>query len=156
MERTMASLSPCLASFGRYSLKRTPGALVAVSLKGPPLEWPGFRSKVSIWLGPPFIHSRMHERRRWGFAAVSAARASSQPDVEQPSTPAVDSRSHSRRLKDGRRDIDGLRLVVQEEFAAVEQRPEHIRQRLLRVVAGPAAVDKLCEPLALGGGRRAG
>jgi hypothetical protein len=53
------------------------------------LAWPGLRSKVSIWLGPPFIHNRMHERRRRGSDAAPAASASSQPDRDQPATPAL-------------------------------------------------------------------
>ena len=59
-----------LASFGRCSLILMPGDAVSISLNGPPLAWPGLRSKVSIWLGPPFIHSRMHDRLRCGFCAV--------------------------------------------------------------------------------------
>ncbi len=55
---------------------------VSISRKGPPLAWPGLRSKVSIWLGPPFIQSRMHDRRRCGWPAASAAMLSSQPDME--------------------------------------------------------------------------
>ena len=78
----MAMCFMCLAIFGRCSLILMPGTLVSISLNGPPLAWPGLRSKVSIWLGPPVIHSRMHERLRCGLAAVSAARASSQPDSE--------------------------------------------------------------------------
>ena len=72
----------CLATFGRCSLILMPGTLVAISLKGPPLAWPGLRSKVSIWLGPPFIHSRMHERLRCGSSAAAAASRPSQPDSE--------------------------------------------------------------------------
>src|SRR6476660_5704466 len=47
--------------------------------------------------GPPFIQSRMHERRRCGLVAASAAKAGSQPDRDPPSTPAVESFSQSRR-----------------------------------------------------------
>ena len=83
-----------------------PGTLVAMGLKGPPLAWPGLRSKVSSWLGPPLIHSRIQERLRWGWSAVSAARVSSQPDIEEPTTPAVDSRSQSRRDRDEIRVMD--------------------------------------------------
>src|SRR5262245_56273013 len=97
MERMTASLSPCLASFGRCSLKRTPGAFVAISLNGPPLACPGLRSKVSIWLGPPFIHKRMHARLRCGSFAAASAMRSSQPDIEKPTHPAAVSRSRSRR-----------------------------------------------------------
>jgi hypothetical protein len=82
MERTGTRWCIHFATLGRYSLIRMPGTEVAISLKGPPLVCPGFRSKVSIWLGPPFIHSKMHDRRRCGWAAASAARVSSQPDRE--------------------------------------------------------------------------
>src|SRR5207237_10673387 len=112
----MARSSVSRASPGRCSLIRRPGVAVAISRNGPPLAWPGFKSKVSIWLGPPFIHSRMHDRRRWALAAASAAKASSQPDIEEPSAPAVDTLSHSRRDRDGVRVIDGLRLVIQKEL----------------------------------------
>src|SRR5436190_7119169 len=43
----------------------------------------------------------MHERRRWGFLAASAANAGSQPDIDPPSTPAAESFSQSRREKVG-------------------------------------------------------
>src|SRR5262249_21437979 len=98
------------------SLIRMPGTLVSVAANGPPLAWPGFRSNVSIWLGPPLIHSRTHDRLRCGFAAASAASASSQPDDEQPTTPAADSRSQSRRdrperlLRDTRESSVGFGL----------------------------------------------
>src|SRR5947209_2838714 len=102
MDRITTDLSMKRATFGRCSLMRTPGAEVAISLYGPPLEVPGFKSKVSIWLGPPVIHRRMHERRRCGLAAVSAANASNQPEAEQPATPAAARRSQSRRDSSGR------------------------------------------------------
>src|SRR4051794_26544309 len=86
---------------------RTPGALVSIALKGPPLAWPGLRSKVSSWLGPPVIQSRMHERRRPGSPAASAARASIQPEVEVAATPAAARRSHWRRVNAGRRSESG-------------------------------------------------
>src|SRR5262245_2631053 len=74
-----------------------PGTLVAVSLNGPPLACPGLRSKVSSWLGPPAIHSRMHDRLRRGSVVARAARRPSQPDREGAVTPADDRFSHSRR-----------------------------------------------------------
>src|SRR5579875_1352379 len=98
-----------VARGGRCSLNLMPGTVVAISLKGPPLAWPGFKSKVSIWLGPPFIHKRMQARLRSGLAAAAAARFSSQPDIEAPSTPAADKRSHSRRVKcQSERDMGNL------------------------------------------------
>ena len=73
-------------------------AVVAIALYGPPLAWPGLRSNVSIWLGPPFIQSRMHDRRRCGLGAASAASVFIQPAGELTATPAAASRSHCRRL----------------------------------------------------------
>src|SRR5260221_2652737 len=94
MERMMASLSARLASWGKCSEKGMRATLVAISLNGPPLAWPGLRSQVSIWLGPPFIHSRMQARLRAGSLAVSAA---SQPDSDTPAALAAASRKKSRR-----------------------------------------------------------
>src|SRR5215831_18922338 len=96
MERRIAKCLALVARRGRCSLNFMPGTLVAISLEGPPFLWPGFKSKVSIWLGPPFIHNRIQARLRSELVAASARR-SSQPDIEQPSTPAADKRSHSRR-----------------------------------------------------------
>ena len=49
----------------------------------PPLTWPGLRSKVSIWLGPPFIHRRMQAFWRvGGLTAAWAATRSIHPDEE--------------------------------------------------------------------------
>src|SRR5438132_6747517 len=93
----------CLAILGRCSLILMPGTAVAISLNGPPLTVPGFKSNVSIWLGPPFIHRRMHERRRCGLLAAAAARFSSQPDMEKLTTPADVNVSHSRRDRVGMR-----------------------------------------------------
>ena len=82
MERTTAMRSVNLAIFGRCSLKRIGSAAVWISRKGPPLAEPGLRSKVSIWLGPPSIHKRTHDRLRRGSVARSAASAGSQPERE--------------------------------------------------------------------------
>jgi hypothetical protein len=86
-----------------------PGTLVAMGLKGPPFSWPGLRSKVSSWLGPPLIQSRMHERLRCGFWAASSANAFSQPDIEGPTAPAAVSLSQSRRERWGEWVMGGLR-----------------------------------------------
>jgi len=67
---------------GDTELPGIPGAAVWISLKGPPLACPGLRSKVSIWLGPPFIHSRIQARLRSGLAAAALASCSSQPETE--------------------------------------------------------------------------
>ncbi len=86
---------------GKCSLMRIPGTLVAISLNGPPLAWPGFRSNVSIWLGPPLIQSRMHAFLRCGCEARSSASRSSQPESEEPTAPAEVNRSQSRRESGG-------------------------------------------------------
>ena len=97
IERITAARSICLASLGRCSLIITPGADVAIALNGPPLACPGLGSKVSSWLGPPGIHSRMHDRLRSGCRRVSAANASIHPEAEQNDTPAA-IRNQSRRV----------------------------------------------------------
>src|SRR5262249_18534430 len=72
-----------------------------ISLYGPPLAWPGFRSKVSICEGPPLIHSRMHAFLRAGWAAAAWAKDSNQPETQGARTPAADSFSQSRRGRSG-------------------------------------------------------
>ena len=72
-----------------------------MALNSPPWAWPGLGSKVSIWLGPPVIQSRMHDLPRLGCLAASAARASIQPEVEKLTTPAAASRSIWRRDRSG-------------------------------------------------------
>src|SRR5207245_4666549 len=89
-----------------------PGTLVTIGLNGPAFSWPGFKSNVSSWLGPPLIHSKMQERFRCGFLAASSARAPSQPDVEQPTTPAEVSFGHSRRECGARNAERGVRNVI--------------------------------------------
>src|SRR5205823_10584157 len=59
------------------------------------------RSNVSVWLGPPDIHSKMQERTRC-LMPVAWANAPSQPEAEtpeMPATPAAESLSQSRREK---------------------------------------------------------
>src|SRR5262245_20159173 len=146
-----ASRSACLASKGKCSLMRTPGALVLISWNGPPFSRPGLRSKVSICEGPPFIHKRMHERLRFRSFAVPSARAFSQPDIEKPITPAADSVSHSRRERGGIAIGESPRLVVHFELRAVEQHPEDVGEggrlvlllRLLTVRERAALIDVL-------------
>src|SRR5437660_10871562 len=93
----MAILSPNLATPGKCSLICKPVALVLMGLNGPPLAWPGLRSHRSMVLGPPFIHSRMHERLRCGSLAAAAAKRSSQPDDEYAAKPAAASFRRPRR-----------------------------------------------------------
>src|SRR5262249_47167093 len=60
------------ASFGRCSLIRSPPIGVAVFLKGPPFLWPGLRSQVSVWLGPPAIQRTIHALVRFLSAAAAS------------------------------------------------------------------------------------
>src|SRR4051794_12444530 len=78
-----------------------PGAAVSIDLNGPPWAWPVLGSKVSVWLGPPVIQSRMHDFRRFGSSAAEAARVSIQPEAEAPMAPAEASRITWRRVNRG-------------------------------------------------------
>src|SRR5262245_51807658 len=100
-----AILSPNLATFGRCSEILRPGAWVWISLKAPPLAWPGLRSHRSMVLGPPFIHNRMHDRLRLRMGAAASASCPNQPETEEPRTPRADSLSQSRRDRRGVLDI---------------------------------------------------
>src|SRR5204863_9435492 len=130
MDRIIARWSASLAICEKCSLIWMPGTLVLIGLNGPPWACPGLRSKVSSWLGPPLIHSRMQERLRCGFLAASAASTFSQPDAEGPTTPAAASLSQSRR-EIWSRSMESPWSVVQQELRAVEQHPEHVGQGLL-------------------------
>src|SRR5262245_17317409 len=98
------------AIFGRCSLILTPGTAVAISLNSPPLAWPGLRSHRSMVLGPPFIHSRMHERLRFGRGAAASAIRGIHPDSEAPANPAVKSRRQSRR--ENSKDMEDLLMII--------------------------------------------
>ena len=89
IERTSAKCSAAAASLGRCSEMRRPGTLVAISLKLPPFSCPGFRSKVSIWLGPPFIHSNMQARLRGVTVSLSPARAARLGKADAPVTKKI-------------------------------------------------------------------
>src|SRR5262249_8919111 len=109
------------------SLILMPETLVSISLKMPPLSVPGLRSNVSIWLGPPFIHRRMHERLRFGFFAASSAKAGSHPDSEPPRTPAAANLRYSRR----EREIAIVDLL--DQFSLLAARRESAPGRKQRV-----------------------
>src|SRR5213080_642193 len=76
-----------------------PGTEVGIGLYGPPLSVPGFRSKVSLWLGTPSIQSRIHALCLTPLAAARAAGTFSQPDIDVAATPAPVSFRKSRREK---------------------------------------------------------
>src|SRR5207249_10669419 len=98
MPRTIARRSPNFVSCGRCSPILRPAALVAISLNGPPLAWPGLRSHRSMVDGPPFIHRRMHDRFRAGSLAAAVARGAIHPETEAAAL-AAPSRRKPRRLK---------------------------------------------------------
>src|SRR5262245_17097658 len=114
MLRMIAMWSMNRAIFGRCSLIWMPGTLVAIGLNGPPLAWPGLRSNVSSCEGPPLIHSRMQDLFGRAGKAAAWARSANQPETPQPSAPAADSFSQSRRDRTGA-DMQGLpeRIVGQ-------------------------------------------
>src|SRR5436305_1734554 len=84
MLRTTASRSARPASFGRCSHTWTPGTLVATGLNSPALGVPGFMSKVSVWAGPPAIHSRIQALR---YAVGGAAGQGAEVEPLQPLLP---------------------------------------------------------------------
>src|SRR5262245_53792019 len=138
----------CRATWGRCSLMRMPGTAVWISLNGPPLACPGLRSKVSIWLGPPAIHSRMHDRLRRGSFAAVEARALNQPESEPPASAAEVACSQARR-EQCRSAFAAMSvpcrraLVVVQELRTVEQRPEDVAERALAPGRGCAVVHVL-------------
>src|SRR5262245_4576410 len=99
MLRRMAACFISLANLGKCSLIWMPGTLVLIGLKVPALAVPGFMSKVSLWLGPPAIHRRMHDLGLAVWAAAPCARTLNQPDSDRPLTPAAASFRASRRFR---------------------------------------------------------
>ena len=59
-----------------------PGTAVSIALVSPPLAWPGLGLKVSNWLGPPRIQSRMQAMPR--LRSSSALHADQVGPVEAP------------------------------------------------------------------------
>src|SRR5262249_17653843 len=72
------------------------GGAVAFSWKGPRFWWPGLRSNRSMVLGPPFIHSRMHDRLRAGSFAAAFASGANHPDTLTPTLRAPTRRKYRR------------------------------------------------------------
>ena len=112
IERMTARSLACLASLGKCGPSSIPGTADWMGLKGPLLAWPGLGSNVSVWLGPPDIQRRMHDLRRLGCAAASAARASIQPEAEAPKAPAAASRIICRRVSCGARRFRRLMATL--------------------------------------------
>src|SRR5262245_48257366 len=137
MPRRMAPWFISLATLGKCSLISMPDTEVWIGLNSPALSVPGFMSKVSLWVGPPSIHSRMQALCLVPLSwAAWAARRSNQPLIETPANPAADSRKKSRRLRQvlnmnqllvkptGTRGFGGL--VIQSEFAAIQHGPQDV------------------------------
>src|SRR5579859_3232936 len=97
MPRRIAAWSISCASFGKCSLIWMLGTFVAIGLNSPPSLVPGFKSNVSLWLGPPSIHRRMHDLCLAPELAARLANTLSQPDNDTAETPAAVSFSRSRR-----------------------------------------------------------
>src|SRR4051812_34494409 len=102
MLRTTTPSCMCLAIFGRCSLIWISGADVWIGLNSPAPFEPGLRSNVSLWLGPPAIHRRMHDLALAvadGAAALARlARTCSHPDMDDAPTPIADSCRKRRRV----------------------------------------------------------
>src|SRR5262249_14505885 len=96
MLRMMPSSLAAAASFGRFSLIRSPATAVSVSFEGPPFLWPGLRSQVSVWLGPPDIHRTMHALA--GSLAGARDSVGSHGQAATPNALARLMRTKSRRL----------------------------------------------------------
>src|SRR5262245_34649103 len=104
---------------------------VSMALNGPLVSEPGLGSKVSMWLGPPLSHSRMHALARRAAASAATSRWSI-GDRASPSVPTRPVPRNSRRV--GRRwgknivrtSGAGARLVVGGELRRVEQDPEDV------------------------------
>src|SRR5579871_673964 len=73
-----------------------PDTEVGIGLKSPPFSVFGFMSKVSLWLGPPSIQSRIQALCLLPLLAAWAAKTPSQPDRDVVSRPAVESLKKSR------------------------------------------------------------
>src|SRR5262245_49580999 len=93
-----ASLSACSATSGSCSENFAPLMRVSIALNSPPVFVPGLGSKVSMWLGPPFIQRRMQDLPR-DFLPVEiacAAARSCQAGIEAlrtaPRPPAINDR----------------------------------------------------------------
>src|SRR5437762_13355322 len=88
---------------GRCSENLAPLMRVSIALNSPPVFVPGLGSNVSMWLGPPFIQSRMQALPRLFLPAIAACSAALSCQVGMaalsaaPRPPAI----KERRPKDG-------------------------------------------------------
>jgi hypothetical protein len=95
IERIRAMSFICCATLGHRSATSTPGTAVGIALVGPPVAVPGLGSKVSNWLGPPFMNSRMQAMPRCRNSSACSVTASFQPSA---AAPAATPRRNVRRL----------------------------------------------------------
>ena len=102
MERTRQYRSASAASRGSNSPIRVPGTEVAIGLYGPRTSSgaSGFGSQVSIWLAPPYWHTKMHDfaRARAGTGRDGYPPAASNSGSDRPSIPSPPTRSNCRRV----------------------------------------------------------
>src|SRR5215510_7683882 len=89
MLRMTASRSAIFASRGRYSQTCKPVTRLWIGRNSPPVGRPGLRSKVSIWLAPPFIHSRMQRLPRFFASAAIVWELTSPPQLGSATPPVV-------------------------------------------------------------------
>src|SRR5262249_52295987 len=95
-----AKWSVTAANRGRYSQNRTPGMPVGMVPNGPPVGMPGLGSKVSIWLGPPLISTKITCRaglRAVGIAAGVGGFAAALPARPLAATPQASDSARNRR-----------------------------------------------------------
>src|SRR5579885_2005844 len=162
MDRMRATSFICLAISGQCSAIWTPGTAVSMALVGPPVEAPGFGSKVSNCEGPPCMNSRMQERPFLRSSSAWRRTASIQPSALTPAAPAAAVRRKARRLSWPRvirrkrswigmgisllqpqASACGCNLALRLEFGRVHQHPQDVFKRL-----GPLAdlLDVLAAP----------
>src|SRR5262249_50531905 len=107
-----------------------PGTEVAIGRNSPASLVPGFMSKVSFWLGPPSIHSRMHDLCLTPDPAACAAIRSSQPEDEVSAAPAAEN------FKNARRDSSALRELVMRGLPGKGRPPARPPARRLLMIQG--------------------
>src|SRR5260370_38899237 len=77
-------------------LHRWAGIGVVALWGGPPFLWPGLRSQVSVWLGPPDIQRTIHALV--GFLSAAIASVGSHGQAAAPKALARLMRTKSRRV----------------------------------------------------------
>ncbi len=141
---------------------------VAIGRNGTPCSCPGLRSKVSVWLGPPFIHNKMHERFDAAGCVIAAANEPNHPAKCDAATVPPAHLSQSRRSSVRTRFIVfkfamvAAISMIPGKFGGVEQHPKDIppARRLAgstfasSTLAKSAAAEELLDRLLLVVGRQ--